>query len=921
MEGEKDSEEIHKPAESNDDNHNPIWIKQTDVKETRQGSDDSQSVPKYSRETVVKDVDMPSQAKGICPSNTTPTQCEEYVETDSLGIGNCFQQNRACESETKNPIQLELGRETDILDVNETCQRDNIVGSGSSSPKQFKENQDTGQQSSQVRKYVNEWITPVATLEEGLSIRPGYDVALLANDGNIGEGNGSEEQSIVTNEVIMVKHNEDIVEDFEERAEQMRNVEAVVTSSHGENDVTSEDRGVGGRRYKTAEKEKCSESEYLISSDSNVQNSPIAITSDTHQQEGKIVRLAMNPDLQTQKLVKDGNQQTLAHKQAHLERLIGSRLLGHHPAVKRKNLLEQSGIIPNGNSLLYAQLTRPRVPPRSDQNKQMAVMPDGQRTSTYPGGAGWMMQASSKGEGSNPARPTHEALVLDSVSDPTLIRAGIEGSIPRNIMTGSSVYPVEGDLSQMSTVPAMPLHQQRKLPQSFLGISKGACDEIYGPLLHAVPAMLHQNRSSTHLTNLTKAQLASSSITNGITLQGKVKYRGEKKLKYFRCHMCNEPFYKKYDLVNHLKVHETEGLLECKFCRETWQTKEELEAHEQKHVNDKIYSCLICDKSFNCSSMLKRHKNTHIPKDPFPCKFCGRLFVRAHNLAIHEKIHEGDLPYQCKYCDKAFATESYLTIHEKAHTQQNFFKCSFCGKTFYLYGIYKRHEKIHAGKTPHPCELCYKVFDSGEALKLHLASHEHLRPYKCTQCDKAYNQEKNLKRHIKVHTDVKPYRCQYCEMSFHFKSHCVSHEVTHTGKNPFQCELCDKGFKRQCTLTIHQRVHTGEKPYQCQTCKKTFRQRSTLKSHEISHSTEKPYGCTYCDKTFAYHINLKRHVRVHTNERPYPCRLCKKRFKLLPHLSKHMRIHGEDRPYVCGVCGKGFHQSNSLKKHEKRHAV
>ncbi|PIK52628.1 putative zinc finger protein [Apostichopus japonicus] len=843
MEGEKDSEEIHKPAESNDDNHNPIWIQQTHVKETCQGSDDSQSVPKSSEETVVKDVDMPSQAKDICPSNTTPTgkQCEEYIETDSLGIDDCFQQNKACESEAKNPKQLELGRETDILDVNETCQRDNIVGSGLSSPKQFKENQDTGQQSSQVRKNVNEWITPVATQEEGLAIKPGYDGALLANDGDIGEGNGSEEQSIVTNEVITVKHNEDIVEDFEERTEQLRNVEAVVTSSHGEKDVTSEDRGVGGRGYKTAEKEKCSESEYLISSDSNVQNSSKAITSDTHQQEGKIVKLAMNPDLQTQKLVKDGNQQTLAHKRAHLERLIGSRLLGYHPQFP----------LPSSSS-------PPHLPP-----PPLKPSPSFQISSTFN---------------------DYTALVLDSVSDPTLIRAGIEGSIPRNIMT---VYPVEGDLSQMSTVPAMPLHQQRKLPQSFLGISKGACDEIYGPLLHAVPAMLHQNRSSTHLTNLTKAQLASSSITN----------------------------------VNHLKVHETEGLLECKFCRETWQTKEELEAHEQKHVNDKIYSCLVCDKSFNCSSMLKRHKNTHIPKDPFPCKFCGRLFVRAHNLAIHEKIHEGDLPYQCKYCDKAFATESYLTIHEKAHTQQNFFKCSFCGKTFYLYGIYKRHEKIHAGKTPHPCELCYKVFDSGEALKLHLASHEHLRPYKCTQCDKAYNQEKNLKRHIKVHTDVKPYRCQYCEMSFHFKSHCVSHEVTHTGKNPFQCELCDKGFKRQCTLTIHQRVHTGEKPYQCQTCKKTFRQRSTLKSHEISHSTEKPYGCTYCDKTFAYHINLKRHVRVHTNERPYPCRLCKKRFKLLPHLSKHMRIHGEDRPYVCGVCGKGFHQSNSLKKHEKRHAV
>lgn len=81
--------------------------------------------------------------------------------------------------------------------------------------------------------------------------------------------------------------------------------------------------------------------------------------------------------------------------------------------------------------------------------------------------------------------------------------------------------------------------------------------------------------------------------------------------KKFECDHCHKKFFKKGDLVSHLKFISGELFFQCKMCKKKCETLSDLKIHERTHTKEKPFPCAICNKSFRTLAARSAHIESH----------------------------------------------------------------------------------------------------------------------------------------------------------------------------------------------------------------------------------------------------------------------------------------------------------------------
>ncbi|KAJ8705103.1 hypothetical protein PYW08_012423 [Mythimna loreyi] len=246
-----------------------------------------------------------------------------------------------------------------------------------------------------------------------------------------------------------------------------------------------------------------------------------------------------------------------------------------------------------------------------------------------------------------------------------------------------------------------------------------------------------------------------------------------------------------------------------------------------------LYKCDICQHSFYKKENLMKHIRTHTGEKPYKCEQCQRSFSQKGNLTNHNRSHTGEKPYKCEECQCSFSRKSYLISHTRTHTGEKPYKCEECQRCFSEKGSLKRHVYAHTGEKPYKCDECQRSFSRKHDLTNHIRTHTGDEPYKCKECRRSFSMKCSLISHI---CSDKPYKCEECQRCFSQKGHLTKHIRTHAGVKPYKCKECQLRFRQKSDLTNHIHTHTEEKPYKCEECQRCFSQKSTLIGHIRTHS-------------------------------------------------------------------------------------
>ena len=161
-----------------------------------------------------------------------------------------------------------------------------------------------------------------------------------------------------------------------------------------------------------------------------------------------------------------------------------------------------------------------------------------------------------------------------------------------------------------------------------------------------------------------------------------------KKIRKFRCKLCNVILYSRKEANDHHK--KKHGKCYCNVCGHRCNTPSTLERHMYSHSEKKDHVCRTCGEAFRFEGEWKQHRFKHRRIAAFPCPKCPKRFMREGERTKHLKTHENIL-HSCEQCKYSTNDPCNLKQHRRVHTDDEPYLCMACNRTFKYWMQKQRH--------------------------------------------------------------------------------------------------------------------------------------------------------------------------------------------------------------------------------------
>lgn len=199
----------------------------------------------------------------------------------------------------------------------------------------------------------------------------------------------------------------------------------------------------------------------------------------------------------------------------------------------------------------------------------------------------------------------------------------------------------------------------------------------------------------------------------------------------FVCQDCGASFPRKFQLVNHGKLH---GRVphECSVCGQEFLQKRTLVAHMRQHT-DAPHACLNCGQGFRTKSELTAHQRIeHNIQPPVRVKHASAT-ATSNNQSIQEDELEQHSQDDQEMDEQHFMKqehqqyETIQTIQEQPQQTQTYQTITMVpagspSMEHKTIRIQHSQQNIHS-QAQHVCQQCGSCFNNREALQLHLRLH------------------------------------------------------------------------------------------------------------------------------------------------------------------------------------------------------
>lgn len=131
------------------------------------------------------------------------------------------------------------------------------------------------------------------------------------------------------------------------------------------------------------------------------------------------------------------------------------------------------------------------------------------------------------------------------------------------------------------------------------------------------------------------------------------------------CSYCGEEFSNVFDKLTHMKNCDTKKF-HCDHCQKTFFKKNQLIRHLKIISGDISFICDICGKKCASSMDRKLHYRKHTNEKSYQCSFphCLKIFKTPAARSSHLEIHS-NIEYECTDCKSIFKQRALLQRHLK----------------------------------------------------------------------------------------------------------------------------------------------------------------------------------------------------------------------------------------------------------------
>lgn len=496
--------------------------------------------------------------------------------------------------------------------------------------------------------------------------------------------------------------------------------------------------------------------------------------------------------------------------------------------------------------------------------------------------------------------------------------------------------------SEVSSLPSA-------LPENGLGSSR---ETGYGYFDHTYPSV--SRMENRNVTGISKKQFFTEGSTFFTCQQCKGLFADASKYlshvdSCFRdavhllpliCPMCQFSDKNKDSYVDHLKTHQSQGLIFFKLNPNVSPIQ-----ISPENVQRKLFK--ICLKGCRCDK-------------------CGKYSRSLKSVSVHARECHGwdfklDLVYSCPACGKVFTNDrTGFVKHLSSHKRDNvdFVKVNDLGIPVPL----KKNEKAFLNFT----QAKTRISRLSEMAEMSAESKQSPKPgcgsinvsmpkavfeasektcYVCDECSNFFGSKNELAKHLKLHAvgerevpeKSDDFVCEKCGLKCtgrisydkHFSRHSERDSIN--GNRP-TCHVCGKTFASRKKLGQHSELHeeseklgrTYEKELSgvvCEICGTRFSS-SGLSKHKKLHVTDKENSgakCKICDRNFSNPKTFDRHLAAHLNPNYFECNLCKLPLPSASGLEKHLETHkAGSATHDCSVCNLSFLSKDALTCHRAR---